>query len=292
MNYLRLLPRVIAKIQQNPKFLGEIAAYAQNDLSSLLGRHQYPNRIIFIAGLPKAGTTWVETQLANVPGYNLRPVVEAKGVVTEHNVNDRVFSDLPRYGYSILKLHTRCTEANLEVIRRHVPRFMVMIRDLRDMCVSAYFHVRHQPGHADFERYNRLPKDEGLMHRIGVTAEWYVPWIRDALNVAAADPEHVLLVRYENLNADPDTEFRRIFGFFGLPVSDGLMRSIEASKLKKALDIGKVRAESVGLRMKSTARKGIVGDWQNHFTAEHRAKFKELCGPILIESDYEFDDKW
>jgi hypothetical protein len=292
MNYLRLLPRVIAKIRQNPKFLGEIAAYAQNDLSSLLGRHHYPNKIIFIAGLPKAGTTWVETQLANVPGYNLRPVVEHKGVVTEHNINDRVFSDLPTYGYSILKLHTRCTDQNLAVIRRHVPRFMIMIRDLRDMCISAYFHVRHQPDHADFERYNRLSEAEGLMHRIGITAESYIPWIRDALHVAKNDPEHVLLVRYEDLNENPDIQFRRIFGFFGLPVTEELIRSLEASKIKKDLDIGKVRAESVGLRMKSTARKGIVGDWQNHFAAEHKIKFKDLCGPILVESGYETDDKW
>lgn len=292
MNYFHLLPRVAAKLRQNPKFFGEIMAYAGNDLSSLLGRYRYPTRTIFIAGLPKSGTTWVETQLAAVPGYNIRPVVEHGGVVTDHDINDRVFTDLPSYGYSVVKLHTRWSEQNMAIINRHVDRFMIMIRDLRDMTVSAYFHVKQEATHRDHAYYNACSEEEGLLHRIGVTAAHYVSWVGDWLSVAASEPRRILVVRYEDLNELPDVGFQRIFGFFGLPVEAQLLRSLLASKISEAQDFDRVRNESVGLRMKSTARKGVVGGWRNHFTEVHKSAFKEQCGDILVASGYEQDDRW
>jgi hypothetical protein len=42
----------------------------------------------------------------------------------------------------------------------------------------------------------------------------------------------------------------------------------------------------------SFLRKGIVGDWKNHFTLESRRKFNEYAGQQLISLGYESDDSW
>jgi lipopolysaccharide transport system ATP-binding protein len=39
-------------------------------------------------------------------------------------------------------------------------------------------------------------------------------------------------------------------------------------------------------------RKGVSGDWQNHFTDNIKAAFKEKFGQILIDTGYEKDMNW
>jgi hypothetical protein len=40
------------------------------------------------------------------------------------------------------------------------------------------------------------------------------------------------------------------------------------------------------------ARKGLPGDWKNHFTKKHVAKFKRLFGDVLVTLGYEKDQDW
>ncbi|HYZ05733.1 MAG TPA: sulfotransferase domain-containing protein, partial [Rubrobacter sp.] len=39
-------------------------------------------------------------------------------------------------------------------------------------------------------------------------------------------------------------------------------------------------------------RKGIAGDWKNHFTEKDRRVFKEEAGELLIQLGYEEDLDW
>jgi len=41
-----------------------------------------------------------------------------------------------------------------------------------------------------------------------------------------------------------------------------------------------------------TFRKGIIGDWKNHFTPAHKQAFKEVAGQLLIDLGYEKDFNW
>ncbi|MEO0975506.1 MAG: sulfotransferase domain-containing protein, partial [Pseudomonadota bacterium] len=39
-------------------------------------------------------------------------------------------------------------------------------------------------------------------------------------------------------------------------------------------------------------RKGVAGDWVNHFSDEDKARFKAIAGDLLITLGYEKDDDW
>lgn len=292
MQLLWWASKLAQALRKNPAFIKEVLRMLHNDAKALLGIVKYDFPIIFIAGLPKSGTTWVETQLANLAGYNLRPVYDANGDLAEQNVSDAVFDVLPKWGYSILKLHTRYSKQNYRVITRHVRKFMVMTRDLRDMCVSAYFHVKNDKNHSHYELYNQISLEDGLAHRIEVTGKLYVTWVMDWLNIAEKHPEVILLVRYDDLVAETEEQFVRIHEFFNLPINKEIMVSVSDSRFVGEQDIGQILEENLGLRMKSTARKGICGDWKNYFSQSHKDSFKRLCGDALIRSGYEKDLDW
>jgi len=49
---------------------------------------------------------------------------------------------------------------------------------------------------------------------------------------------------------------------------------------------------SIGKEKNSFMRKGIVGDWKNHFSKEARKLFDELAGEQLIMLGYEAGHDW
>ena len=175
---LRAKLNLVFKAIQNPRNTREISHYLKNDFDTLRGVYHYKHPIIFIAGLPKSGTTWVRTMLAMLPGYNIRPIYDPKGTMVEHYfICDDVFQALPKNRYSIIKVHTKFSEENFKIITKYVDRFIVMYRDLRDMCVSRYIHVKNDKTHDLCQSYNEWSKDEGMMHSIGLVYKHHVPWV-------------------------------------------------------------------------------------------------------------------
>jgi hypothetical protein len=41
-----------------------------------------------------------------------------------------------------------------------------------------------------------------------------------------------------------------------------------------------------------TFRKGLIGDWRNHFTPQHKHAFKAVAGQLLIDLGYAQDFDW
>lgn len=259
-----------------------------------LDRHFYssqvtwPHHVIFIAGLPKSGTTWMAQLLDAVPGYRFRWPRDPDGCILKHDLCEAAFASLPWDLYTVVKLHTRCTTAHLEVIEKYKVRTVVMHRDLRDQCLSRYFHVLYDPSHRHHQLYNKVSKEEGLSIAIEVTLEHYLPWVQGWLPLLAGHPDRFLEVRYEDLRANPIPVLTRVLEFY----------DIRLPKEQIAEIVARVSAQTrFALRdnlrwNKGTARKGIVGDWRNHFTDKHVRRFKEVCGKFLVDLGYEKDLSW
>ena len=63
-----------------------------------------------------------------------------------------------------------------------------MHRDLRDQCVSRYFHVLNDENHRHHALYRSSPEERGLAHSVEVTIEHYRDWVEGWLQVIEAKP--------------------------------------------------------------------------------------------------------
>jgi len=203
-----------------------------------------------------------------------------------------------------------------------------VIRDPRDIIVSAYFSHRnshptdglpHLAAHRD--ALQETSKEEGLL----LEMEFSAFELRQLGDWNYAN-EKVLELKMEDVTTRPYESFLSIFRHFELmpdqePTNGRGQLVVSASRLVNRLSqrrslrrlrrtipvtgemlLGAVHARrfeaNAGGRTKgredvaSHYRKGVAGDWQNHFTAAHREAFDREFGELLINLGYEEDHEW
>lgn len=96
-------------------------------------------------------------------------------------------------------------------------------------------------------------------------------------------------VRYEDLLERPHAEVEKLLGFLGAGADEKTVEHCVSSASFEKLSKGRRPGEE---DPSSFYRKGIAGDWKNHFTEEDRRVFKEEAGELLIRLGYEKDLDW
>ncbi len=190
---------------------------------------------------------------------------------------------------------------------------VIMIRDLRDVCVSVVNQICKTPwpGLTYEQRmaFKAMPFDEQLLFVINYDYDVHevAPVAPNSLQVSllkvakqaekwCCDPNN-LVCRYENL-VGPEgggsweaqvEEIKNIADYLGILVSEAALYEISSRLYGNEDDpFGKE-----GFRtFESTFRKGQVGKWRAFFNEEHKIAFKEKLGSALIALGYEQDDQW
>lgn len=162
---------------------------------------------------------------------------------------------------------------NVEKIREMFPksRLILIYRDGRDVVTSDKFFTRD---------YGGKPFD---------FAEATLAWRRDMeAHLKHAERHPVFACAYEDLLGDGVTVARELFEFLDLPYDDRLIQDL----LKRSsfrFYAGRERGQEDRRRF---YRKGVAGDWKNHFGDEERRIFKEIAGDMLVKLGYENDLAW
>lgn len=200
---------------------------------------------------------------------------------------------LPMWNSSILHGHYK-TKTN-------VPKQMVVWRDGRDVAVSWYYHlvVGHEltnPAALKITREQAGINDpENLEESFPLALEYFLKNPRHPRYSWASfvdywvnDP-NVLHVRYEDLKMDTKGELKRIVkGLTGNTLEDG-----RAAEIVDKFSFNRQTGRKPGAEdSKKYLRKGIVGDWKNHFDTASRSLFAEFAGEQLIKLGYEKNNQW
>lgn len=169
-------------------------------------------------------------------------------------------------------------------------RRFVVIRDLRDTLVSAYFsfgisHSATEPAVAGLRAtLNRLDREEGLLYLIR-------EWLPRCAHIQASWFEAgERLIRYEDLLAS-DLEILEplLLDECGLPVTRERVReAVQKNRFENVTGRRRRGEEDVTAHQ----RKGVAGDWRNHFTDRVKEAFRLRFGVLLIATGYERDLEW
>ncbi len=170
-------------------------------------------------------------------------------------------------------------------------RRFIVLRDLRDTLISRYFSIRnsHKPDPAGKiaairSRLLEMNEEDGLMEIMGdagmeATARIQRSWMGSG----------EIVLRYEDLIANDVQLFTELFvEKLGLPVKAADVERAVISQRFDTLYGRKPGEEDV----MSHGRKGIAGDWKNHFTRRLAEHFHSRYGELLKGADYERDAKW
>lgn len=245
--------------------------------------------------VPKSGTNLLTRCLSLFP--TLRP--SFKHVTMNSNRRDsteeleRKAARTKRGQYT--SGHVFYNADNAAIVEEHDLEMPLIVRDPRDVVTSHFHYVSEKhPEHRLHDHYVSLPDDDArLMASIrgvdgahtddGDRLESIGEWM-DAF-LSWQEKPYVTVVRFEDL-----------IGPNGGGSRDRQMETVRqlADHLEVTLSDDEVEyiSQNVFSTSASTFRKGLIGDWKNHFTPEHVEAFKDEAGDWLVEMGYEDDADW
>ncbi|ELU14240.1 hypothetical protein CAPTEDRAFT_220895 [Capitella teleta] len=261
------------KVPGEYQYEGITFSIAFPDISyDMLDGWQVKESDVVVTTFPKSGTWWISEIVAQVldqRGGPSVPYIEMgfPGVPTGIKTLDTMKDPRLLKSHLSYKFFERKVEIdNLKVV--------VVLRDPRDVLVS-YYHMYQSeqlggfPG--SFSDFFQLVKAKKLL--CGCPLDWAASWWQKK------DLPNVLLVTYEDMKADCGQVVRSIASFLGRSLSD---KRVDA--IVEHCSFGEMKKRKPIFVPDGFYRKGLVGDWNNHFSVEEAKYAKELIrqkfGPV------------
>jgi hypothetical protein len=206
--------------------------------------------IVFVAGMPRAGSTWTYNVVRAVLEAGRTTVLPDLIPVDETELIKRaLMSEVNENEAWCIKTHLALKIGSLS---RHEIKIICNIRDVRDACLSIMRFM-----HADFEVGKRA-----MMNMMNVT-DYYLDTFGDNL----------LGIRFEDLVSTPQTVVQDISDFLGVDLSGSEMRTIlgrfDKSSIQKRLRaISNLESGMDGRRRDSDQQS--IFDFVKKFDGTHR----------------------
>ncbi|MCU0434197.1 MAG: sulfotransferase domain-containing protein [Bacteroidia bacterium] len=193
-----------------------------SEASYRLNLHEIRSNDIFLCSYPKSGNTWLRFILA----YLISNRID----ITPRNI-DEIVPDVymavdkanalpsPR----ILKTH--------HALLGDYPKTIYIVRDVRDVMLS-YYHYQIALG-AFKGSFTSFIDAADTLHPFGTWSEH----VARALEFAQKHPERILLLRYEDLIEQPETEVKKLAAFIGSKLSHSITEAISLSEFGRLKEL-------------------------------------------------------
>ena len=162
-------------------------------------------------------------------------------------------------------------------------------RDPRDVVISWYFSVKLSHKVMGLigdvrEKLQALSEEEGLNYVIEFVESRGLFAALRSWQRGAGNDQRLRIFRYEDLTDEKQfATWKDLLAHCDVQMPDDVLRDVLKEYSFSALTKGRERgAEDV----KSHLRKGVHGDWKNHFTPPVEKKFREATGALVEELGY------
>jgi Sulfotransferase domain. len=147
-------------------------------------------------------------------------------------------------------------------------RFVTIIRDPRDACVSMLNHAQRMRDKGLGQAANRSDND--------MLESFLKSWdasIKAVQSFQAKQPGIMHLLRYEELYADTNGALKKALGFLDVDDSEAAIQACRDNGDFKSLTGGRAPGEE---DKNSFFRKAVVGDWRENLSAEQVAMVQQM----------------
>ncbi|KAK1428863.1 hypothetical protein QVD17_17703 [Tagetes erecta] len=246
---------------------------------------------IYLATLPKSGTTWLKAlvfALVNRNHYknnslSTHPLLVSNPHKCVPFIEGEIFKNTPTYvdphSSRLFATHIPYTSLPQSILDCG-SRFVYLYRNPKDVLVSL-FHFTNKlrdesRGQMTFEEAFKL-FSKGIMPNGP-----YWDHVKGYHKASLEHPENVLFLSYEDMTIDTMTNVKRIAKFLCCPFTEeeeaegavqGIVRLCSFESLSEINKHGNVRG---GLPSNVFFREGKVGDWTNHLTDEMSSVLDEI----------------
>lgn len=249
--------------------------------------------IIYVAGYPKSGTTWITRLLGDAlscPTGGSLAREDDREIATEgwNRNSDRV---VRKGHFSLFDTHSlqpvlRPHQLHWKALREKDHRVVFVIRDPRDIAVSGAYHWKI-PMKSCIEN---MILGTNSFRSMGPWAKYVLAWMEKL------DKFDGVLCHYEDM-LNGHTYLRRILHRLSFQVEpQHVKEAYERQSFKnRVADINASNGEKYNLGKEFNLRfmrKGIAGDWKNHFSRQEAFETEAHFGELLRYFGYEHTPLW
>lgn len=221
---------------------------------------------VIVNAYPKSGVTWLLRLVCDLLEGIHQDTPQMKPLSYGHPVT----SD-----WIVRKAHYPYWEHAIPHLKNKT--VVVTQRDPRDIVVSAMYY--------------RKTTDLDLAISVMVSpkrsyAEWVESWLASGEQLKV---KKLIITRYERLHSQPYTELKGIVShLITKPLAIPSDERIQEAIARQSFENMRKHYNDGGHFM----RKGIVGDWRNHFDREQAKRFNGFFGEFMLEQGYVDDLEW
>jgi hypothetical protein len=244
---------------------------------------------IFVVAYPKCGTTWTE----QVVHLILNQGEQGEKRITDAAPWLETLPNRPNGMHAFLQ-----TLPRPRLFTSHLPlalmpdfstnkgRYIYVARNPKDAAVSYYYHDRSKVGYeGSWAEHLELFRHGKVMY--GSYFEHILPWWE-----ASQTAPNILFLKYEDMKQDLAGVTKQIADFIDVPMAQSVLeRVVSGSSFRAMATNEKTNFDWVPQRegVPTHFRKGVIGDWRNHFTPEQSHQLDQLYAEKMKGSQLQFD---
>ncbi|XP_058502721.1 sulfotransferase family 2, cytosolic sulfotransferase 3 isoform X2 [Solea solea] len=234
---------------------------------------------VFAVTYPKSGTVWMQeilplvlnggdlTPIQTIPNWDRVPWLEEKrlAVVVDQLTSPRAM--VTHFPYHLMP--PSFLKSKAKVIN--------VLRNPKDVMVSSYYFHQMAAFLEDPGTYDEF-MEKFLTGKVmfGKWTDHVKSWRQPALG------DRIMYITYEDMVQDLPAALRRISDFLGCNLNDETIQkiaehcSLKSMKGNNMSNFSLVPKQYMDATKSPFLRKGVPGDWKNHFTSEQLARFTSV----------------
>jgi hypothetical protein len=244
---------------------------------------------VFVVTYPRSGTTWTEQMVH---------LLLNQGVQGEQRITDAVpwLETLPHRPNGMIafletlpqrrRFTSHLPYSLMPHLNNTTAKIVYVARNPKDVAISTFFHNQSKGGYeGTWEEYFQefLNGDVGF----GPYFDHILPWWQ-----ASQTNKNILFMKYENMKQDHAGNVAKLATFLDIQANTELIEKVVfLSSFQSMTSNETTNFDWIPQRadVPKHFRKGDIGDWRNHFSAEQNQQMDDIFMKKMKDSGLQFD---